>query len=171
LIELYATDLDNLLSLEVRENGKLFKDRSQKYENIYWKKGATELASRKKTLTLSHFEEKYDNKLLRTAHRLAGRNIRKVYPQYIKDPNEKSRIADLLRKFDELVNIQWCLAHYKSAVRHLQKDPVDIAATGGTNWQKFLPPKFQKVIFYPELWTSEELENWGKSWVVKEVLS
>jgi len=25
------------------------------------------------------------------------------------------------------------LAHYKSAVRYLHKDPVDLAATGGTN--------------------------------------
>jgi tryptophan 2,3-dioxygenase len=47
----------------------------------------------------------------------------------------------------------------------LAKDPSDIAATGGTNWQKYLPPRFQKRIFYPELWTTEEYENWGKAWV------
>jgi tryptophan 2,3-dioxygenase len=50
-------------------------------------------------------------------------------------------------------------------VKYLQKDPVDIAATGGTNWQKYLPPRFQKRIFYHELWSQEELENWGKAWV------
>jgi len=24
-------------------------------------------------------------------------------------------------------------------------------------------PKYQKRIFFPELWTSEEIENWGKN--------
>jgi tryptophan 2,3-dioxygenase len=46
---------------------------------------------------------------------------------------------------------------------------VDIAATGGTNWQKYLPPRFQKVIFFPDLWTQQEQEEWGKGWVVKEI--
>jgi tryptophan 2,3-dioxygenase len=60
--------------------------------------------------------------------------------------------------------------HYKSAVRYLHKDPSDIAATGGTNWQKYLPPRFQKRIFYPALWTKNEIKEWGKSWV-EEVLA
>ena len=44
-----------------------------------------------------------------------------------------------MRWLDINVNVNWPLAHYKSAVRYLHKDPVDIAATGGTNWQKYLP--------------------------------
>ena len=55
--------------------------------------------------------------------------------------------------------------HYKSAVRYLHKNPEDIAATGGTNWQKYLPPRFQKRVFYPELWSETEINEWGKSWV------
>jgi tryptophan 2,3-dioxygenase len=38
-----------------------------------------------------------------------------------------------------------------------------IKATGGTNWQKYLPPKRQHVLFFPELWTEKEKENWGTS--------
>jgi tryptophan 2,3-dioxygenase len=70
-----------------------------------------------------------------------------------------------MRRFDTNVNVNWPLVHYKSAVRYLHKDPADIKATGGTNWQKYLPPRFQKRIFYPELWTNDEIENWGKAWV------
>ena len=40
-----------------------------------------------------------------------------------------------------------------------------IEATGGTNWKEYLPPSFQKVVFFPELYTKEELNNWGKQWV------
>ena len=71
--------------------------------------------------------------------------------------------------FDQNVNVNWPLVHYKSAVRYLQQEEADIAATGGTNWQKYLPPRFQKRIFYPELWSEEEIADWGKSWVNKEV--
>ena len=50
-------------------------------------------------------------------------------------------------------------------VEHLQRDPETIAATGGTNWQKYLPPRFQRRIFYPYLWSDTEKEEWGKAWV------
>jgi tryptophan 2,3-dioxygenase len=43
----------------------------------------------------------------------------------------------------------------------------DIKATGGTNWQKYLPPRFQKIIFFPEIWNQSEIEEWGKGWVME----
>jgi len=45
----------------------------------------------------------------------------------------------------------------------LQKSPEDIKATGGTNWQKYLPPRFQRIMFFPELWNDEEKANWGRA--------
>ena len=63
------------------------------------------------------------------------------------------------------VNVNWPLVHYKSAARYLGNDNSDVPATGGTNWQKYLPPRFQKRIFYPELWSKQETEEWGKAWV------
>jgi tryptophan 2,3-dioxygenase len=50
-------------------------------------------------------------------------------------------------------------------VRYLNREPDEIKATGGTNWQKYLPPRFQKRIFYPALWNTEQIENWGRAWV------
>ena len=71
-----------------------------------------------------------------------------------------------LKQNDVNVNINWPLAHYKSAVQYLNKgQAADIVATGGTNWQKYLPPRFQKRIFYPELWSDQEKDEWGRAWV------
>ena len=70
-----------------------------------------------------------------------------------------------MRLFDEYVNVSWPLVHYKSAVRYLHMKEEDIVATGGTNWQKYLPPRFQKRIFFPSLWSDKEKANWGKRWV------
>ncbi|MDC3341283.1 tryptophan 2,3-dioxygenase, partial [Flavobacteriaceae bacterium] len=35
------------------------------------------------------------------------------------------------------------------------------AATGGSAWAKYMHPKYQKRIFFPELWSEQERENWG----------
>jgi tryptophan 2,3-dioxygenase len=92
-----------------------------------------------------------------------------LWKKYTLMDSPSPALGELMRQVDLKANVFWPLAHYKSAVRYLQRDPVDIAATGGTNWQKYLPPRFQKVIFFPELWTQEEQEEWGKGWVVKEI--
>ena len=98
---------------------------------------------------------------------LLNNNIYQVYNSL--PDSEKEKAKNVLRNFDVNVNINWPLCHYKSAVKYLQKKPEDIAATGGTNWQKYLPPRFQKRIFYPELWSTDEIENWGKAWIETNV--
>jgi len=85
--------------------------------------------------------------------------LRKLYTRNFLNSPE---IIERLREFDLLANVLWPLAHLRSPGRFLHKDPNDIKATGGTNWQKYLPPRFQKIIFFPELWTDEEKAEWGK---------
>ena len=55
--------------------------------------------------------------------------------------------------------------HMGAAHRYLRKEGKAVKATGGTNWKEFLPPSFQKVYFFPNLWTQIEKEEWGKEWV------
>ncbi|MBU2885886.1 hypothetical protein KO507_08940 [Gilvimarinus agarilyticus] len=139
------------------------------YPHLYWKKGATELATGKKTLTLRQFEEKYAEQFVKHASNYQFKNIWSKYKSDYEGCTTSEEIKDLLKQLDLLANVNWRLAHYKSAVRYLQRDPDIIAATGGTNWQQYLPPRFQKVIFYPELWSEDEIEDWGKSWVEETV--
>ena len=93
------------------------------------------------------------------------RNFNALLQQLKYDGKSSPQLEDALRRLDVNVNVNWPLSHYKSAVRYLHREPEEIKATGGTNWQKYLPPRFQKRIFYPSLWTTEEVENWGKGWV------
>lgn len=164
MIELYATDLINLVGLESREALTEYGDIDQQLEKLYWRSGATELATGAKTLTLKQFEEKYMKRFREMGMRLRQRNLRKIYLTHFAD---SVGVRQRLRQFDELANVRWPLAHLKSAGHYLQKDPQDIKATGGTNWQKYLPPRFQKIIFFPELWSEEEKNEWGKSALVK----
>ena len=138
------------------------------FDELYWRRGATELASGKPTLTLKQFETKYRNQIVAFAEERFHSNLRKKWHD-LPESDRSPELKDALRSLDELVNVHWPLSHYRSAVRHLQKDPIDIAATGGTNWQQYLPPRFQQVIFFPELWNSEEQADWGRKWVMTHI--
>ena len=169
LIELYATDLHNLLPQENRENITDTYTDEELIQSVYWQKGATELKTGKKTLTLIQFEEKYREQFLKVIREKQKANLNKIFLQQLQEVPLTPKIKEALREFDSLANIFWPLSHYKSAVRYLQGDTEVIDATGGTNWQKYLPPKFQKVIFFPTLWSAEEKKEWGKAWVLKEL--
>lgn len=164
-IELYSTDFINLVAKDVRGRFNENSSIEDMYEFIYWKAGATEIATGKKTLTLIQFEEKYQDEFITLGKQCISNNLWRVYLRLPKEMQVSDKVKSVLRHNDINVNINWPLAHYKSAVRYLSKDSADIAATGGTNWQKYLPPRFQKRIFYPALWTDQEKEDWGKSWV------
>jgi tryptophan 2,3-dioxygenase len=165
LIEMYSTDFLNLVNKDVRHNYTYDSSIQDMYEFIYWKAGATELGTGKKTLTLIEFEERYQEEFIKHGEACRIRNLWQVYKRLTAEEQQSEKVIATLRQNDTNVNVNWPLAHYKSAVRYLNRDTDDIAATGGTNWQKYLPPRFQKRIFYPALWTEQEKEEWGKSWV------
>jgi tryptophan 2,3-dioxygenase len=164
-IEFFSTDLINLVDKSKRESLKNEKDVAKLFEHIYWKEGATEELTGKKTLTLTQFEWKYKARFIELATYCTNNNLWQVYSRLTEEEKAKPEAINALRTNDLNVNVDWPLAHYKSAVRYLNKDKNDVAATGGTNWQKYLPPRFQKRIFYPALWNQDEIDNWGRQWV------
>jgi tryptophan 2,3-dioxygenase len=164
-IEIFSSDFINLVAKDKRAKHNASSTITEMFESIYWKDGATELESGKKTLTLTQFEERYKLELLALSEKCRTTNLWQVYLRLSKNDQNNPEVKVALRKIDANININWPLAHYKSAVRYLARSEKDIPATGGTNWQKYLPPRLQRRIFYPQLWSNEEIENWGKAWV------
>jgi len=165
MIEIAATDLIHIVHKDHRAK---LKDANiaQQFEEIYWKTGATELETGKKTLTLKEFEKKYSNQLIAWANQFSTCNLWQKFRELQAKNETTPALIEEMKKVDLNVNVFWPLVHYKSAVRYLANDESDTPATGGTNWQQYLPPRFQKRIFYPELWSEEEQNEWGKSWVM-----
>lgn len=157
-IEIYSTDFKNLVNFQAREQLHGSENISELYEHLYWKAGATELATGKKTLTLRQFENKYGKEFIELGEKVKDCNLLQKYLKHYPDNQE---VISELKKLDQKANVDWPLQHLKSATRYLQRKPEDIKASGGTNWQKYLPPRQQRIIFYPELWTQEELNEWG----------
>ncbi|HYG01275.1 MAG TPA: tryptophan 2,3-dioxygenase family protein [Chryseosolibacter sp.] len=168
-IEIASTELSNLVAEHEREKLRSADLKSQ-LENIYWKNGATDLATGKKTLTLIQFENRYMSEFYDAAVKYQANNLHSVFTKNFADSPTRDAIIAKLKEYDTYVNVYWPLAHLKSAGRYLKKDPEDIKATGGTNWTKYLPPRFQRRMFFPELWTEKEKEEWGSAAVKRNVL-
>ncbi len=161
-IEILSTDLYNLVHVIRRESLDKETPIEELYQNLYWKSGATELATGKKTLTLRQFEQKYSQEFVQLAERVQTCNIWQCYLKLSESDRQDETLIKLLRDFDFNMNVRWALSHFRSAARHLENKPQVIEATGGTNWQEYLPPRFQRVIFYPSLLTEAEIEKWGR---------
>lgn len=163
MIEIYSTEFIRLVDKDSRDS---FENKNapieEMFEHIYWKRGATELETGKKTLTLKQFEKKYSQALIDLARVNRDKNVWAKYKSLPPAEQKNQNLVDAMRLLDLNVNVNWPMMHMKSAARYLQKQSGDVAATGGTNWQKYLPPKLQRRIFYPELWSNEEMESWGR---------
>jgi tryptophan 2,3-dioxygenase len=91
-----------------------------------------------------------------------------IYHKYLNLPPEgrnNKGLKSALQQMDINANVNWPLMHLGSAHRYLNREGAAIEATGGTNWKTYLPPGFQKIVFFPEVHEAESLENWGKQWV------
>ncbi len=138
------------------------------YPHIYWKRGGIDLKTGEKTMTLKQFEAKYDRSLLRMIRTYEQQNLVYLFEHLPEEMQQDPKLRQLLREYDQYVNVFWKLSHLSAAARHLVSKGSDIDATGGTNWRSFLPPRYQKIIFFQSLWTSEEIENWGREAVVRQ---
>ncbi|MGW9684329.1 tryptophan 2,3-dioxygenase family protein [Flagellimonas sp. 2504JD1-5] len=165
MIEIYATPLENLVHFSERDNYSAKDGIEELFEHIYWKKGATDLTTGEKTLTLKQFEFRYTPRLLRISNQVKTSTI---YHKYLQLPEASRNDGTLIKSLKDLdlnANVNWPLMHMGSAYRYLAKENKEVDATGGTNWKDFLPPSFQKIIFFPTLYSEEELDTWGKQWV------
>jgi len=165
MIEVYATPLENLVHHTERDQFSATDEIEVLYEHIYWKKGATDVNTGEKTLTLKQFEYRYTPRLIRIAKSVQGNTIYQKYKQLAADHRDNKALIEALKTLDMNANVNWPLMHMGSAYRYLAKNKKTVDATGGTNWKEYLPPSFQKVVFFPSLYTKEELNNWGKEWV------
>ncbi|MCR9102858.1 MAG: tryptophan 2,3-dioxygenase family protein [bacterium] len=162
-IELMSTDMYRLVHGSKREEVNPDSPVEELYQRLYWKSGATELATGKKTLTLKQFEQKYAEEFQDLGRAMRHRNLWQAYLRLPEADQQDEELKQLMRHYDFNIEVRWPLSHLRSAVRYLDAKPQVIEATGGTNWQDYLPPRKQRIIFFPDLWTDEELDNWGKS--------
>lgn len=157
-VEIYCTRITNLINEEGKKRLSAEPDMEEYFEHIYWKDAGLNRVTGEKTLTLRQFEAKYQDSFVALAKKVKGRTIEDIVN---KMSDRSDALRDILREFDRLYNIEWPLVHLNTARHYLDNKGENKAATGGSEWKKYLHPQFQQRKFFPLLWTEGELQSWG----------
>lgn len=168
-VEIMLTDLDNLIPTE-EMLGIIGFSKSElpndKYEQIYWKLGARDLASHKKSPLLENFESKYDDVFEKLVDKQTERNLFRLFTKE-KNENSKESVKASLSRLQERIN-EWKVKHAavvgghfkyfeKSPYRdgktlnelhHRQIDPNK--GTGDTNYKEFFKMSL-KLSYFPDI--------------------
>jgi tryptophan 2,3-dioxygenase len=129
---------------------------------LYWQAAGKDYATGKKSFLLDEFEKKYKNVLLRHMEEYNSINIWQKFSQLPKSDQLNPELVAAMRHYDHTVNITWVMQHLNTAKKYIDNNGKGNGeATGGSNWKNYMHPKSQRRIFFPELWSSTELENWG----------
>ena len=164
-IEFASTDLINLIDARYRDTI----DRNTSYEHalehLYWQAAGKDFKTGEKSYLLSSFEKRYHSEFIDFTQEY---NTINLYAKFKGLPKEVKQDPDLLkamRHFDYTVNITWVMAHYNAARYYIGggENQEAVEATGGSDWTKYMLPKYQKRVFFPEVWSDQELADWGKN--------
>lgn len=157
IIELYCTRIQNLLTDKTNPHiGEPMKDL---FEQLYWKQAGLKRGTHQKSQTLLLFEEKYQEDLIALAEKMQGVTLEE---KLLRFSNPSDELIQAFRQFDFLYNFKWPNVHLETAEHYLNSKGENQAATGGSEWKKYLNPRTQQRKFFPSLWQDQEIENWEK---------
>ena len=148
LIETYCTRLKNLINDNGKKRLPENPNTTDYFEHIYWKDAGLNRRTGEKTLTLRQFEEMYQGRLISLANKVKGRTLEEII---IAQERISEELLVAVSDFDKLYNYEWPMVHLATAKHYLDKKGENIAATGGSAWKKYLHPKFQQRVFFPEI--------------------
>jgi tryptophan 2,3-dioxygenase len=158
MIEFASTDLINLIDHRFRATI----DRNTPYEHalehLYWQAAGKNYQTGEKSYLLKAFEDKYKDEFLR---QMEAYNTTNLWRKFISLPDADQKNPELvkaMRHYDHTVNVTWVMGHLNAARKYIGGGE----ATGGSDWTKYMHPKHQRRIFFPALWSEEELKNWGQ---------
>ncbi|RFN58823.1 tryptophan 2,3-dioxygenase family protein [Marixanthomonas ophiurae] len=151
-IEIYCTKLENLVNEEGKKRLPKNPSTEDYFEHIYWRDAGYNRKTDSKTLTLRQFEEKYLDSFISLANNVKGDTLEEKFLQL---ENPSSALQKIILEFDKLYNVEWPLVHLNTARHYLDKKGENKTATGGSEWKKYLHPKFQQRKFFPTLWNEE----------------
>ena len=157
LIEFASTELINLIDNRFRANIDRNTPYEHAYEHLYWQAAGKDHATGKKNTLIRLFEERYKKEFLEKMEQYNSCNLYTKFKQLPHHIQMNEELRKAMRHYDYTVNVTWVMAHYNAAAKYLG----EAEATGGSDWRKYMHPKYQKRIFFPDLWTKEEIENWG----------
>ena len=163
LIEFASTELINLIDVRFRATIDRNTQFEHAFDHLYWQAAGKDFKTGKKSQLLLNFEKKYKERFITFMKVYNIKNLWSIYKSLSNKNQQNKSLIKAMRHLDYTVNITWVMAHYNTAKFYIESKSGNSISTGGSDWHKYMHPKYQKRIFFPDLWTKEELENWGEN--------
>lgn len=160
-IEFASTELINLIDARYRDTIDRNSPFKNAYDHLYWQAAGKNHSTGEKSVLIKLFDKKYMGDFIDFMEDYNECNLSKKFKQLPVEIQKDKALIKAMRHYDYTVNVKWVLAHYDAAGKYLGGKEKELEATGGSSWRKYLHPKYQRRIFYPFLWSEEELKNWG----------
>ena len=160
-IEFASTELINLIDIRFRDSIDRNSSFKNAFDHLYWQAAGKDHKTGKKSTLINLFEKKYMGDFIDFMEDYNECNLSKKFQELPKEVQQNKELVKAMRHYDYTVNVKWVLAHYDAAGKYLGGGDKDLEATGGSNWRKYMHPKYQRRVFFPYLWSEDELKNWG----------
>jgi len=162
LIEFASTDLINLIDYRFRASIDRNTPYSHAFEHLYWQAAGKDYQTGEKSYLILEFERKYKKEFLTFMEEYNTINLWRKFKQLPEADQKNTDLVNAMRHYDYTVNITWVMGHFNAAKKYIESGHGTGEATGGSDWKKYMLPKYQRRIFFPELWSEEELATWGE---------
>jgi tryptophan 2,3-dioxygenase len=162
LIEFASTDLINLIDFRFRATIDRNTPYTHAFEHLYWQAAGKDHQTGEKSYLIQEFERKYKDVFLREMEKYNTINLWRKFKQLPESDQKNPELVQAMRHYDYTVNIKWVMGHFNAAKKYIESGHGSGEATGGSDWKKYMLPKYQRRIFFPELWSEDELKNWGE---------
>lgn len=160
-IEFASTELINLIDYRFRKTIDRNTPYSHAFDNLYWQVAGVDHETGKKTKLMTNFEDKYKDEFIRFMKEYNTINLWAKFKSLPEIDQQNLDLVNAMRHYDHTVNVKWVMHHLRAASKYLKSSGEAVEATGGSEWQKYMHPKYQRRIFFPELWSEDELNKWG----------
>ena len=163
MIEFCSTDLINLIDHRFRATIDRNTPFEHAFEHLYWQAAGKDYNTGEKSYFLKEFEKKYKKEFLDCMQEYNTINLWQKFKEIPETDQQNPELIAAMRHYDYTVNITWVMGHLNAAKKYIDNGKGDGEATGGSDWKKYMHPKYQRRIFFPELWSEEELKTWGEN--------
>lgn len=162
MIEFASTDLINLIDYRFRATIDRNTPYEHAFDHLYWQAAGKDYATGKKSFLLLEFERKYKAEFLRHMEEYNTINIWQKFKQLPDQDQKNAELIKAMRHLDHTINVTWVMGHLNAARKYIDSGKGSGEATGGSDWKKYMHPKYQRRIFFPALWNEQELLHWGE---------
>lgn len=160
-IEFASTELINLIDFRFRKTIDRNTPYTHAYDHLYWQAAGVDHKTGGRNKLVVNFDKRYKDEFLNFMQEYNTINLWTKFKSLPPEDQKNVQLVNAMRHYDHTVNVKWVMHHLNAAKKYLNSGESSAEATGGSEWQKYMHPRYQRRIFFPTLWTENELENWG----------